>query len=53
MKAGGYRAVSEITRTTQSRPREIEEFWKEEYPEIDVASTKIMKPESNGYSLTG
>jgi len=53
LKVGGYLAVSEITWITQSRPQEIEEFWKAEYPEIDVASNKIKQLESNGYSLVG
>ncbi len=53
LKVGGYLAVSEITWITQSRPKEIEEFWKSEYPEIDTASNKIKQFESNGYSLVG
>ncbi len=53
LKVGGYLAVSEITWITQSRPKEIEEFWKSEYPEIDVASNKINQLENNGYSLVG
>lgn len=53
LKVGGYLAVSEITWTTQNRPKEIEEFWKKEYPEIDIASNKIKQLESNGYSLVG
>lgn len=53
LKVGGYLAVSEITWTTQSRPKEIEEFWKGEYPEIDIASNKIKQLENNGYSLVG
>ena len=53
LKAGGYLAVSEITWITKSRPQEIEEFWKAEYPEIDVASNKIKQLENNGYSLVG
>jgi len=53
LKVGGYLAVSEITWITQSRPKEIEEFWKKEYPEIDIASNKIKQLESNGYSLVG
>lgn len=53
LKDGGYLAVSEITWTTLSRPAEIENFWKKEYPEIDVASNKIKQLENNGYSLTG
>ncbi len=53
LKVGGYLAVSEITWITQSRPKEIEEYWKSEYPEIDVASNKIKQLENNGYSLVG
>lgn len=53
LKVGGYLAVSEITWITQTRPKEIEEFWKSEYPEINVASNKIKQLENNGYSLVG
>lgn len=51
LKVGGYLAVSEITWITSSRPKEIEVFWKQEYPEIDTASNKIKILETNGYSL--
>lgn len=53
LKVGGYLAVSEITWITHSRPKEIEEFWKAEYPEVDTASNKIRQLEKNGYSLVG
>jgi cyclopropane fatty-acyl-phospholipid synthase-like methyltransferase len=53
LKVGGYLAVSEITWITNSRPKEIEEFWKQNYPEIDTASNKIKILENNGYSLVG
>ena len=53
LKVGGYLAVSEITWITQSRPKEIEDFWKREYQEIDTASNKIKLLEGNGYTLTG
>jgi ubiquinone/menaquinone biosynthesis C-methylase UbiE len=53
LKVGGYLAVSEITWIMQSRPKEIEDFWKAEYSEIDVASIKIKLLENNGYSLVG
>ena len=53
LKVGGYLAVSEITWITQSRPKEIEKFWKAEYPEVNVASNKIKQLENNGYSLVG
>ena len=53
LKVGGYLAVSEITWITPSRPRELEDFWKQEYPEIDMASAKINLLEKNGYVLAG
>ncbi|MCD4832170.1 MAG: class I SAM-dependent methyltransferase [Bacteroidales bacterium] len=53
LKVGGYLAVSEITWLTNSRPKDIEDFWTQEYPEIDIASNKIKVLENNGYSLVG
>ncbi len=53
LKIGGFLAVSEITWTTNSCPKEIEEFWNNEYSEIDTASNKIKILEENGYSLVG
>lgn len=53
LKDGGYLAVTEITWITPSRPREIEDFWKSEYPEIDLASNKIVQLEQHGYALAG
>jgi SAM-dependent methyltransferase len=53
LKVGGYLAVSEITWITHNRPKEIEEFWKTEYPEVDTASNKIKQLENNGYTLVG
>lgn len=53
LKVGGYLAVTEITWITQNRPKEIEEFWKAEYPEVGTASNKIKQLENNGYSLVG
>ncbi|NUN68713.1 MAG: methyltransferase domain-containing protein [Bacteroidetes bacterium] len=53
LKAGGYAAISEITWITQTRPPEIEDYWKKEYPEIDTAPAKIALLEKYGYSLTG
>ena len=53
LKVGGYLAVSEITWITNSRPKEIEDFWKQEYSEIDTASNKIKTLETNGYLLVG
>ncbi|GAB2494587.1 MAG: class I SAM-dependent methyltransferase [Cytophagales bacterium] len=53
LKMGGYLAVSEITWISHSRPKEIEQFWKTEYPEVDVASNKIKQLENNGFTLVG
>lgn len=53
LKKGGYLAVSEITWITNSRPKEIEDFWTNAYPEIDIASNKIHILENNGFTLTG
>ena len=53
LKDKGFLAVSEITWTTNSRPREIEEFWIGEYPEIDTAANKIKVLEENGFILRG
>lgn len=53
LKIGGYIALSEITWTTNSRPKEIEEYWNNEYPQIDTASNKIKVLEENGFSPVG
>lgn len=53
LKPHGYIAVSEITWITNSRPKEIEEYWNNEYPEIDKASNKIKILEDNGYTPVG
>lgn len=53
LKVGAYLAVSEITWITNSRPKEIEDFWTQEYPEIDTASQKIKILEDNGFTLIG
>jgi ubiquinone/menaquinone biosynthesis C-methylase UbiE len=53
LKPGGYMALSEITWTTQTRPKEIEEHWNQEYPEISTASKKIKILEENGFSPVG
>ncbi|MDR9419625.1 class I SAM-dependent methyltransferase [Gracilimonas sp.] len=50
LKPGGYLAVSEITWLTESKPKEIEDHWNKEYPEIDTASNKIKQLEKDGYS---
>lgn len=51
LKPGGLLVVSEITWSTDKRPKELETYWKNEYPEIDTASSKIKILEENGYTL--
>ena len=53
LKAGGYLCISEVTWITDSRPKELEDFWRKEYPEIDKASGKINFLENNGFILAG
>jgi len=53
LKTGGYIAVSEITWKSSKRPKEIEDHWNKEYPEIDMASAKIKILEENGFSPVG
>lgn len=53
LKSGGILAVSEITWITNSRPRDIEDYWAQEYPEIDTASKKIRVLEENDLTLEG
>jgi SAM-dependent methyltransferase len=50
LKTGGLLVVSEITWITATRPSELQEYWNNEYPEIDTASSKIGILEKNGYS---
>lgn len=53
LKTSGLLIVSEITWITASRPSELQTHWEGEYPEIDVASSKIGVLEKNGYSPIG
>lgn len=50
LKPGGKLVVSEITWLGETRPEELENHWKTEYPEIDLASAKIGVLERNGFS---
>lgn len=53
LKSDGYLCVSEVTWITDSRPKELEDFWMKTYPEIDKASRKIKYLEDNGFTLVG
>jgi SAM-dependent methyltransferase len=49
LKTGGYIAVSEASWFTEERPVEIDEFWKNAYPEIDTISRKVAQMQKAGY----
>lgn len=53
LKPGGVLVVSEITWMTFSRPPALHAHWTNEYPEIDLASTKLRQLEQHGYSPIG
>lgn len=53
LRPGGILVVSEITWTTAQRPREIEDFWVGQYPQIDLASAKIEVLDPSGYRCRG
>ncbi|MCL7488107.1 MAG: class I SAM-dependent methyltransferase [Desulfobulbaceae bacterium] len=53
LKPGGLLVTSEITWLTDSRPAELQKHWDSEYPEIDLASTKMRVLEKHGYSPIG
>ncbi|MEZ4598464.1 MAG: class I SAM-dependent methyltransferase [Syntrophotaleaceae bacterium] len=49
LKKGGFVAVSEASWLTEERPAEIDAFWKDAYPEIDVISRKVEQMQKAGY----
>jgi len=49
LKKGGYIAVTEVAWLTSGRPREIEEFWLDAYPEIDTIPAKVNQLQEAGY----
>jgi SAM-dependent methyltransferase len=49
LKTGGYVAVSEASWFTDKRPEEIDQFWKEAYPEIDTIPNKVAILQKAGY----
>ena len=53
LKPKGYLSISEITWISHTRPREIEDFWRRECPEITTAANNIKILEDNGYILLG
>lgn len=53
LKPGGVLAVSEINWLGDARPREIEQYWTAEYPEIATVATKLAQLERHGYRIEG
>jgi hypothetical protein len=43
MKTGGYIAITEASWFTDKRPSEIDNFWNENYSEIDTISNKVAQ----------
>jgi len=52
IKPGGYVAVSEASWFTDTRPKEIEDFWMSEYAGIDTVPRKLAQLQSAGYFPT-
>lgn len=49
LKKGGYIAVSEASWFTEERPKEIQTFWEDAYPEIDTIPNKVAQMQKSGY----
>lgn len=49
LKKGGFIAVSEASWLTERRPKEIDDFWNDAYPEIDTISNKVKKMQRAEY----
>lgn len=49
LKTGGYIAVSESSWFTDERPKEINDFWVDAYPEIDTIPNQVAKIYKAGY----
>ena len=50
LKPGGILAVSELSWLTHERPAELDEYWRNAYPEVATASSKLATLEANGYA---
>jgi len=49
LKDGGFIAVSEASWFTETRPVEIDRFWRDAYPEIDTIAHKVGQMQKAGY----
>ena len=53
LKPGGILAVSELTWLTHQRPQALQDYWDQEYPEVDTASSKMKVLEDLGFAPIG
>ncbi len=51
LKKGGHIAVSEISWLSNERPKELNDFWTNAYPEIKTIKQKKKDMEKSGYEL--
>jgi len=51
LKKGGYVAITEASWFTAERPAEIQDFWENAYPEIDMIPNKVAQMQKAGYVL--
>jgi ubiquinone/menaquinone biosynthesis C-methylase UbiE len=49
LKKNGYVAVSEVSWFTNERPKEIDDFWMDAYPEIDTIPNKLQVMQNAGF----
>jgi len=49
LKKGGHVAVTEASWFTDTRPKEIFDFWNDAYPEIDTIPNTLAKMQRAGY----
>jgi SAM-dependent methyltransferase len=53
LKPGGILAVSELTWLSERRPADLDAYWREQYAEVDTASTKMAVLEHHGFAPLG
>jgi len=51
LKPGGYIAVTDCSWFTDERPLEIEQYWRDNYPQIDTVENKIEILKNAGYKF--
>lgn len=53
LRPGGCIAVSDATWLTNERPAEVEEFWRDAYPQIGTTSERLAIMEELGFTVLG